>query len=248
MSSPEEIKDSFAREVNILREIYGFETLIYFTSMSREGLILCLATHKHKGGAIVANIRGCPVFKNRVDVPGRLESGAGLSSRAMAWFGVCNGNILGLVTYGIHTDEDNRATFPMTYEEEKQYIELKAKMQSIPSQYHQFADKCEASINKEVKFRDYFASQDQPGVDVSGTKPDARMSNDAAQLQSETTCSNNRRGTKRTRDEDAEISDIDVGVEVPRKLSKQARNRAAKRAKTLATIADSSFLCARKSP
>ncbi|KAJ8066501.1 hypothetical protein OCU04_005559 [Sclerotinia nivalis] len=127
----------------------------------------------------------------------------------------------------------NRAKFPMTYEEENQYIELKAKMQSLSLQEHKFADEYEAFINKEVGRRDRFACQDQPEVDVSGTKPDSRVPNDAAQLQLETTCSNNRRGTKRSRDEDADIGDVDVNVnvEVPRKLNEQPRKRAAKERK-----------------
>ncbi|ESZ91033.1 hypothetical protein SBOR_8575 [Sclerotinia borealis F-4128] len=229
MSSPEEIKAALARELNQLRKLYGFQTSIYFTSPSRKEVILRLSREEENDPGLTANIsltggcfaiRSCPVFKSRVGLLGRRESKIQLSSQVINWF------------------KNNRAKFPMTYKEEQQYIDLKARMRLVHTQEHQFAYELEAFINNEVESRQHLASQKKAGSVVSGMKPDSpSITKDMAQLKLNTS-SHNKRGAKRARDQDTEMGGDDDNIEVPRKLSKQAKRRATKRERALAALAD----------
>ncbi|TGO51089.1 hypothetical protein BCON_0169g00170 [Botryotinia convoluta] len=220
MSSPEKIIDSLAGKVNKLCGVYGFDTVTYYTSPSHGDVFLRLSNQEGSDCGVTAHmglkggcfgIRSCPVFNNRVDLLGRRESKAGLLS------------------------QDNSAKLPMSYKEENLYINLKAKIQSSESQDQQFVDEHETFINDEAKIRDHLVSQDRVGFVVSGTKSDSIMSNDIAQL--DTTDNNIGRGIKRAREEDTGTPGGDN--EVPRKLSKQGRKRAARRAKAIEIMTDS---------
>ncbi|KAF5868670.1 uncharacterized protein Bfra_012318 [Botrytis fragariae] len=174
MSSPEEIFKSLAGKVNQLRGLYGFDKVKYFTSPSHEDVFLHLSNQEGRDCGVTAHmglkdgcfgIRSCPVFHNRVDLLGRRESKADLSSQVIKWF------------------QDNSAKLHFSHKEEKLLT---------------------------------------------------RRSN-LSQL--DTTDNNNGRGMKRVREEDTDTPDGDV--DVPRKLSKQGRKRAARRSKVMAILADS---------
>ncbi|KAF7888567.1 uncharacterized protein EAF02_003108 [Botrytis sinoallii] len=203
----DKIRNVFAREshgflagkVNQLCGLYGFETVKYFTSPTCENVFLNLTNQEGSDCDVTANmglkdgcfgIRGCPVFKNRVDLLGRRESKADLFSQVIKWF------------------QDNSAKLPMSYKEEKLYI---------------------------TKIRGHLVSKDRVGVVVSGTTSNSGLPNDIAQLH--ITDNNTGRGIKRAREEDTDMPDGDV--EVPRKLSKQGRKRAARRTNILAIVAGS---------
>ncbi|TGO55522.1 hypothetical protein BOTNAR_0243g00020 [Botryotinia narcissicola] len=226
MSLPEKAIETLAGKVNQLRGLYGFETVKYFTSPPNEDVFIRLSVQESSDCGVTAHmglkdgcfgLRGCPVFKNRIDLLGRRGSKADLYSQIIQWF------------------QDNSARLPMSYKEEKLYITLKAKMQSSNSQDQQFAKEYEAFLNDKVKIRVHTASQDRVGVVVSETKSESSNSRIIPQLH--TTDNNNGRGIKRDREEDADMAGGDV--EVPRKLSKQGRKRAARRAKVIAVVADS---------
>ncbi|KAF7902410.1 hypothetical protein EAF00_002313 [Botryotinia globosa] len=228
MSSPEKAIETLAGKVNQLRGLYGFETVKYFTSPPNEDIFMRLSDHESSDCGVTAHmglkdgcfgLRGCPVFNNRVDLLGRRGSKADLYFQIIKWF------------------QDNSARLPMSYKDEKLYITLKAKIQSPESQDQQFAEEYEAFLNDKAKIRLHTASQDRVGVVVSETKLESSNSSDIAQL--DTTDNNNGRGIKRDREEDADMPDGDV--EVPRKLSKQGRKRAARRAKVIAVVAESQY-------
>ncbi|KAF7910774.1 uncharacterized protein EAF01_002283 [Botrytis porri] len=225
MSSPEETITSLASKVNQLRGLYGFDTVKYFTFPSREDVFLRLSNPESSDCGVTAHvalkdgcfgIRSCPVFHNRVDLLGRRGSKADLLSQVIKWF------------------QDNKAKLPLSYKEEKIYINLKAKIQSSEFQDQQFAEEFEAFISSEAKIRGHLVSKDRVGVVVSGKTLESAISNDIAQLG--TTDENNGRGIKRAREEDTDMPGGDV--EVPRKLSKQGIKRAARRAKVMAIMAD----------
>ncbi|KAF7934419.1 hypothetical protein BELL_0442g00020 [Botrytis elliptica] len=226
MSSPEKVMASLAGKVNQLRGLYGFETVKYFTSPTCEDVFLNLTNQEGSDCGVTANmglkdgcfgIRGCPVFKNRVDLLGRRESKADLFSQVIKWF------------------QDNSAKLPMSYKEEKLYISLKAKMQCSGDQDQKFADEYETFMINEAKTRGHLVSKDRVGVVVSGITSNSGLPNDIAQLR--ITDNNTGRGIKRAREEDTDMPDGDV--EVRRKLSKQGRKRAARRANILAIVAGS---------
>ncbi|KAM0142354.1 hypothetical protein ACHAO1_001223 [Botrytis cinerea] len=149
--------------------------------------------------------------------------------------------------FGIKSCPENSAKLPMSYKEEKLYIALKAKVHSSGSQDQQFVEEYETFISNQAKIRDHLVSQNRVGVVVSGAKSNSSISNDTAQnsLPLDTTNNNNGRGRKRAREEDTDMPGGDV--EVSRKLSKQARKRAARRANALAIMADSQDQSTQKS-
>ncbi|TGO18589.1 hypothetical protein BTUL_0009g01090 [Botrytis tulipae] len=226
MSSPEKGIKTLAGKVNQLCGLYGFEMVKYFTSPPNEDVFMRLSDQQSGDCGVTAHmglkngcfgLRSCPVFKNRVDLLGRRGSKADLYSQVIQWF------------------QDNSARLPMSYKEEKLYISLKAKIQSSESQDQEFAEEYEAFLNGEAKVRVHIASQDRVEVVVPETKLESSNSSDIAQL--DTTDNINGRGIKRDREEDADMPDGDV--EVPRKLSKQGRKRAKRKAKVIAVVAES---------
>ncbi|THV51079.1 hypothetical protein BGAL_0124g00090 [Botrytis galanthina] len=226
MSSPGKVIESLAGKVNQLRGLYGFQTVKYFTSPPDEDVFLRLSSQESGDCGVTAHlglkdgcfgIKGCPVFKNRVDLLGRRESKADLYSQLIKWF------------------QDNSARLPMSYKEEKLYVSLRAKIQSSGSQDQQFAEEYETFINKEAKIRGHTASQARVGVVASEVKSDSSNSRDVAQP--DINENNDGRGIKRAREEDTDMPDDDV--KVPRKLSKQGRKRAARRSEVIAVVADS---------
>ncbi|KAM0196448.1 hypothetical protein ACHAPC_000163 [Botrytis cinerea] len=235
----EESVNSLANKVNELRGFYGFETVKYYTSLSNKDVFLRLPNQESSDCGVTAymglkggcfGIKSCPVFSNRVDLLGRRASKADLFSQAIKWF------------------QENSAKLPMSYKEEKLYIALKAKVHSSGSQDQQFVEKYETFISNQAKIRDHLVSQNRVGVVVSGAKSNSSISNDTAQnsLPLDTTNNNNNgRGIKRAREEDTDMPG--GGMEVPRKLSKQARKRAARRANALAIMADSQDQSTQKS-
>ncbi|KAI9648655.1 hypothetical protein NHQ30_003293 [Ciborinia camelliae] len=139
---------------------------------------------------------------------------------------------------------DNRTKLPMTYKEERQFIDLRAKIRSTQAQDQKFADDFEAFVENEIKDRRHLGSKDQVLSVVSRMKVDfSSVCNDMAQLQ---LSGNNKLGTKRARDEDTEMNADKVGVS-PR-LNKRARNRAAKSVTTTVSVAASATGSATKSP
>ncbi|KAK6612084.1 hypothetical protein ACHAPF_004361 [Botrytis cinerea] len=234
----EESVNSLANKVNELRGFYGFETVKYYTSLSNKDVFLRLPNQESSDCGVTAymglkggcfGIKSCPVFSNRVDLLGRRASKADLFSQAIKWF------------------QENSAKLPMSYKEEKLYIALKAKVHSSESQDQQFVEEYETFISNQAKIRDHLVSQNRVGVVVSGAKSNSSISNDTAQnsLPLDTTNNNNGRGRKRAREEDTDMPGGDV--EVSRKLSKQARKRAARRANALAIMADSQDQSTQKS-
>lgn len=101
MSSPEKVIESLAGKVNHLRGLYGFQTVKYFTSPPDEDVFLRLSSQESGDCGVTAHlglkngcfgIKGCSVFKNRVDLLGRRESKADLYSQVIKWFQVCRGS------------------------------------------------------------------------------------------------------------------------------------------------------------
>ncbi|TGO39916.1 hypothetical protein BHYA_0045g00100 [Botrytis hyacinthi] len=95
MSSPEKSIETLAAKVNQLGGLYGFETVKYFTSPPNEDVFLHFSNQESSDCGVTAHmglkdgcfgIRGCPVFKNRVDLLGRRESKADLFSQVIKWF------------------------------------------------------------------------------------------------------------------------------------------------------------------